>query len=123
MMEQIPLLITAIITLVLIALVIYVTVVFCMAWRRNQTLLRHGIDTQGEIIEREVKSNWWGSAEYIITYRYSVPTPEGDKAFTATERVWSMEYDDYPVGTNLSVRYLPSSPSDASRSKKIIGRR
>ena len=122
-MEQIILLIAAAIMLVFIAVLIYVTKVFWMAWRRNQGLLRHGVDTQAEVIAREVKVNWWASAEYIITYRYPVPTSEGDKAFITTEHVWFTEYNHYQVGTKLSVRYLPSNPANALRSKKIIGRR
>lgn len=122
-MEQIILLITAAILLAVIALLIYATKVFWMAWQRNKALLRHGVDTQAEVIGREVKHNWWASAEYIITYRYLVPTSEGEKAFTATERVWFTEYDHYQVGTKLSVRYLPSNPTNALRSTKVIGRR
>jgi hypothetical protein len=122
-MEQIIPLITAAILLGLIALLIYVTKVFWMAWQRNKALLRQGADTQAEVIGREVKNNWWASAEYIITYRYLVPTPEGEKAFTATERVWLTEYDHYQVGTKLSVRYLPSNPTNALRSTKVVGRR
>ena len=122
-MEPIIPLITAAIMLLLIALFIYLTKLFWMAWQRNQALLKHGVDTQAEVIGREVKYNWWASVEYIITYRYPVPTSEGEKAFTATERVWFTEYDHYQVGTKLPVRYLPSNPADALRSKKIIGRR
>ena len=123
MIEQIILFITAAIILVFIALLIYTTKIFWMAWQRNQALLRDGVDTQAEVIGREVKVNWWASAEYIITYCYLVPTSEGEKKFTTTERVWFTEYDQYQVGTKLSVRYLPSNPTDALRSKKIIGRR
>ncbi len=122
-MEQIILLITAAIMLVVIALLIYVIKVFWMAWQRNQAFLRHGVDTQAEVIGREVKDNWWASAEYIITYRYLVPTSEGEKAFSISERVWFTEYDQYQLGTKLPIRYLPSNPADALRSKKIIGRR
>jgi len=122
MMEPIILLITAAIVLVIIVLLIYVVKVFWMAWQRNQTLLQHGVDTQAEVIGCEVKYNWWASAEYIITYRYPVPTLEGEKVFTSTERVWFSEYDHYPVGTNLSVRYLPSNPTVVLRSKKIVRR-
>ena len=121
-MEQIIPLIIAAVMLVLIALLLYATKDFWMAWQRNQALLRHGVDTQAEVIGREVKVNWWASAEYIITYRYPVPTSEGEKAFTATEHVWFTEYKHYQVGKKLPVRYLPSNPTDALRSKKIVGR-
>jgi hypothetical protein len=100
----------------------FAALMLSLAWRRNRQLAQRGVDVEGEVIERFQKTGGRQTPLYYITYRYHVPTPEGEKTFTATEQLWFFEWEQYQVGTLLQVRYLPENPSVALRSEKIVGR-
>src|SRR5215207_4599454 len=96
--------------------------IFLAVFWRNQQLARYGVDTEAEVIERKQKQAVDGTPLYFITYRYTAPTPDGDKSFTFTEQLWFTESDHYPEGTKVWVRYLPGNPEIVLRSQKIVGR-
>jgi hypothetical protein len=122
-MEQWLLLIFVGVVLAVLVLLLYLMFrVFLAAWWRNQQLARYGVETDAEVIERKQKQAVDGTPLYYITYRYTARTPDGAKDFTFTEQLWFTEYDHYPEGTKVWVRYLPSNPQIVLRSQKIVGR-
>jgi hypothetical protein len=122
-MEQWLLLIFVGVVLAVLVLLLYLMFrVFLAAWWRNQQLARYGVETDAEVIERKQKQAVDGTPLYYITYRYQARTAEGIKDFTFTEQLWFTEYDHYPEGTKVWVRYLPSNPQVVLRSQKIVGR-
>lgn len=103
--------------------VFYSVIAFITIFQVNRKWASHGLETEAEVIQQEIKRMRRGAPLYFIHYRYHALTPQGKQEFTHIEQVWFFEYERYPVGTKLRICYLPESPQTAIRAEKVVKRR
>ncbi len=87
--------------------------IFITEWQTYTLLRDTGVPTEAVIISRRIDEDSEGDS-YYVTYRYTAPLPQGDRAdFTQTESVSRDTYQALPPESRVTVRYSATHPEIA----------
>ncbi len=92
----------------MIALLLVLILVGLPAWQKGSDLKHKGITTTATVYAHEINDNSDGTS-YYVSYEYWV----NDNRYWTQEQVNQEHYDQWGVGSGVTVRYLPTDPQQS----------